>query len=76
MKELLTEMERNAVIIHLLFAILCGIILYLPGILIGIKLFILVIIYNIIVPLVGIWRKYTDWLNIWLFSLILSMFQI
>ena len=76
MKDLLTEMERDAVIVHILFSIICGIVLFIPGIPIGIKLFILVIVYNIIIPLVGIWRKYTDWLNIWLFSFILSMLQI
>ena len=76
MKELLTEMERDAVIVHILFSIICGIVLSIPGMPIGIQLFILVIIYNIIIPLVGIWRKYTDWLNIWLFSFILSMLQI
>ena len=76
MKELLTEMERDFVIVHLIFSIICGLVLYLPGIPIGIKLFILVIIYNIMVPLVGIWRKYSDWLNIWLFSFILGMLQI
>ena len=76
MKDLLTEMEKDFVIIHLVFSILCGIVLFIPGILMGIKLFILVIIYNILIPLVGIWRKYTDWLNIWLFSFILSMLQI
>ena len=76
MKEILTEMERVVVIVHILFSIICGIVLFIPGIPIGIKLFILVIIYNLIIPLVGIWRKYTDWLNIWLFSFILSMLQL
>ena len=76
MKELLTEMERDSVIVHIIFSIICAIVLFLPEIPIGIKLFILVILYNIIIPLVGIWRKYPDWLNIWLFSFILGMFQI
>jgi len=76
MKELLTEMERDFVIVHLIFSIICGIVLSIPGMPIGIKLFILVIVYNIIIPLVGLWRKYTDWLNIWLFAFILSMLQI
>jgi len=76
MRELLTEMERDFAIVHLIFSIICAIVLFLSGIPIGIKLFILVIIYNIMVPLVGIWRKYPDWLNIWLFSFILGMLQI
>jgi len=76
MRELLTEMERYFIIIHLVFSIICGIVLFLPGIPIGIKLFILVIIYNTIIPLVGVWRKYTEWINIWVFSFILSMLQL
>ena len=76
MNKLLTEVERDFILIHLLFSIICGIVLLLPGIQIGIKLFILVLIYNISVSLVGILRKYTDWLNIWLFSFILSILQI
>ena len=76
MKKLLTGMERDFVIVHLIFSIICGIVLFLPGIPIGIKLFILVIIYNIMVPLIGIWRKYTEWINLWVFSFILSMLQL
>jgi len=76
MRELLTEVERDFIIIHLVFSIICGIVLFLPGILIGIKLFILVIIYNVSIPIVGIWRKHTTWINIWLFSFILSIFQL
>ena len=77
MSELLSESGRDFIILHIIFAIIC-IIMLIPAItlLIGIKLFILVIIYNIIVPIVGIWRKNTEWVNLWLFSLILSMFQI
>jgi len=76
MRELLTEMERDFIIVHILFSIICGIVLFLPGIPIGIKLFILVVIYNTIIPLVGVWRKYTEWINIWVFSFILSMLQL
>lgn len=76
MRELLTEMESDFIIVHILFSIICGIVLFLPGIPIGIKLFILVVIYNTIIPLVGVWRKYTEWINIWVFSFILSMLQL
>lgn len=76
MRKLLTDMERDFIIAHILFSIICGIVLFLPGILIGIKLFILVIIYNITIPIFGIWRKYTEWMNIWLFSFILSILQL
>ena len=76
MNGLLTEIERDALLIHIIFSIICAIVLSISCFPIGIKLFILAIIYNIIVPLVGIWRKYTDWLNIWIFSIILSILQI
>ena len=77
MSELLSEIERYFIIVHITFAIICAIMLSpVLTLSIGIKLFILVIIYNVIVPLVGMWRKNTEWLNIWLFSLILSIFQI
>jgi len=76
MKELLTKMERDLIIIHIIFSILCGIVLYLPEIAIGIKLLILIIIYNLTIPIFGIWRGYSEWINIWLFSIILSLLQI
>ena len=73
----LTEIERDALLVHLLFVLVCGIILLIPAnIAIGIKLFILVIIYNLLVPLFGLIRKHTEWVKLWLFVFILSMLQI
>ncbi|MFX0020826.1 MAG: DUF6989 domain-containing protein [Candidatus Hermodarchaeota archaeon] len=64
-------------IVHLVFVLICFITLIIPitGFM-GIKLFILVVIYNIIIPIYGYLRKYSEWLNIWLFALLLSLFQI
>jgi len=77
MKELLTEMERDALFVHLIFIVICAVILLIPvDLKIGVRLFILVIIYNLAVPIVGIWRKYAEWVEIWLFAFILSLFQI
>ena len=77
MKELLTEMERDALFVHLIFIVICAVILLIPvDLKIGVRLFILVIIYNLAVPIVGIWRKYSEWVEIWLFAFILSLFQI
>ena len=73
----LTKIERDALVVHLLFVLVCGIILLIPAnIGIGIKLFILVIIYNLLVPLFGLFRKHTEWVKLWLFVFILSMLQI
>ena len=69
--------ERDAIFVHIFFVSICLIVLLFPIKLpIGIKLFTLVIIYNTIIPIVGIWRNYIEWIKIWLFSLILSVFQI
>jgi hypothetical protein len=77
MKALLTKVERDFLIVHLLFLIICLIVLLIPiSLSIGIKLFMLVLIYNIFTPLVGTLRKYNEWINIWIFSFILSIFQI
>jgi len=43
---------------------------------IGIKLLILVTVYNLLVVVFGALRNYKEWINIWLFSFILSIFQI
>ncbi|TFG27464.1 MAG: hypothetical protein EU532_07390 [Promethearchaeota archaeon] len=73
----MSNIERDFIVIHIIFAIICAILLSpIITFLIGIKLFILVIIYNVIVPFAGILRKNTEWVNLWLFSLILSVFQI
>jgi hypothetical protein len=42
----------------------------------GIKLFILVVSYNILIPILGLIRKYFDWLKLWFFVLLISLFQI
>ncbi len=57
--------------------LICVLILLIPpsGFM-GIKLFILVVVYNIMLPVYGYVRKYTEWLNIWLFVFLLSLFQI
>ncbi|MFX0186408.1 MAG: DUF6989 domain-containing protein [Candidatus Hodarchaeota archaeon] len=43
---------------------------------IGIRLFILVIIYNLAIPIVGLWRKHLELVKIWLFAFIISLFQV
>jgi hypothetical protein len=69
--------EKDALIIHGLFTLLCLIILTLPVNLgAGVKLFILVIVYNILIASYGILKKDSKWYGIWLFSLILSIFQV
>jgi len=77
LKEPITKMEKEAIYTHLLFVIICLIIILIPlGIGIGLKLFILVVIYNVLVGIVGFWQKYELWIDIWLYVLILSIFQL
>ena len=64
------------IIVHALFSVVCVIILLIPLIPIGIKLLLLVLSYNIMIPVFGIIRKHSSWFNMWLFALILSIFQI
>jgi len=64
------------IVVHALFSVVCVIILLIPVFPIGIKLFLLVLSYNILIPVYGMIKKHSTWFNIWLFSLILSLFQI
>jgi hypothetical protein len=69
--------EKDAIIFHTLFTLLCGIaILAFSDIAIGHRLLFLVIVYNLAMPAWGVFRKDKDWTNLWLFAFILSMFQV
>ncbi len=71
----LTQEELDAVITHLLFSILCVIILWIPiEISQGLRISFLVMTYIISIPLVGVYRNH-PWTQMWLFSVILSVFQ-
>lgn len=68
---------RDFVIVHLIFTGLCLIVLILPiPIEIGIKLFILVASYNLMIPIIGLLRKNHEWVKLWIFVLLISLFQI
>ncbi len=41
----------------------------------GLRLSILIVIYIITIPIIGMVRGYSEWRTIWIFSLILSLFQ-
>ena len=72
-----TKSTRDFIIVHLIFTGLCFAVLILPiPLAIGIKLFILVVSYNLMIPLVGLFRKYNDWVKLWIFVFLISLFQI
>ncbi len=68
--------ERDAVIFHAAFSVLCLPVLLIPGLETGVRLFILVALYNVALPVTAKLRGHDLWINIWLFALILSVFQV
>jgi len=68
---------RDFIIVHLIFIGLCVAVLIIPiPIAMGIKLFILVVSYNLLIPLVGLFRKNNEWVKLWVFVFLISLFQI
>jgi hypothetical protein len=68
--------ERDAIIFHVVYSALCLPVLLVPGLEIGIKLFILVALYVIALPVTARLRGYNHWGKIWLFAVVLSVFQV
>jgi len=75
--KILTSIERDAIFLHLLFTIACVAVLTLPlDMAVGLKMAVLVVLYNIAVPLVGIRYPKEEWFHIWIFALLISIFQV
>jgi hypothetical protein len=72
----MTGDERDALVFHIVYSALCVPVLLVPGPGMGVKLFILVLVYNIALPVTARLRVHPEWLNIWLFALVLSVFQV
>ena len=73
----LSNIERDILLVHIGFISACLAIILLPiGIEIGVKLFILVILYSALIVIVGLVRKYKEWIYIWAFVFLISLFQI
>jgi Domain of unknown function (DUF6989) len=73
----LTAMERDAILLHLVFAVLCTIVLVLPiNLSVGIKMLFLVLFYNIVTPIIGTRYQRKEWFDIWVFVFITSLFQV
>ena len=74
---MLTQQEKETLIFHVLFSLVCAAVLFAPvAVKTGIRLFILVLVYNMGIVIFGIVRNHRDWLNIWLFAIVLSVFQV
>jgi len=76
-RELLSREERDFILTHVAYALLCAVALVLPlGLSSGVRIFLLVLIYIAAIPLLGMERKHRDWIDIWLFCLFLSLLQV
>lgn len=72
-----TTRERDAVVVHILFILVSILLISAPmNIRSGVRLFVLVVVYNLILMFVGWFRKDDEWLQLWMFSAILSVFQV
>lgn len=67
---------QDLILVHVLFMVLCVVVLVIPGVVIGGKLFVLVAAYNVFIPAVGFLRNHRDWLLPWGYAFVLSLFQV
>ena len=77
MKGLEDPSIRDFVYVHLLFAVVAAAVLLFPATVgINARLLVVVIAYNVMIPLVALQRGHTEWVRIWLFAFALSILQI
>ncbi|MCK4483962.1 MAG: hypothetical protein KAU89_04000, partial [Candidatus Thorarchaeota archaeon] len=68
---------RDFVYVHLLFAVVAAAVLLIPATAgISARMLVVVIAYNVMIPLVALQRGHTEWIRIWLFVFALSILQI
>ncbi len=76
-RNFLAAEEREALWFHLLFCVLCAAVLIAPvNLKPGPRLLLLVILYNAGLPLFAVLRRHAEWIPIWLFAAVLSVFQV
>jgi hypothetical protein len=68
--------EKHFIAFHVIFSLICAIVVFVPMAAMGTKVLGLVVLYNGALPLYGIVIKNSEWPRIWLFSFILSLFQV
>ena len=73
----LSPLERDVAVLHLFFAFVCVVVLVVPlGFAPGLKMFGLVVFYNLMTPLSGLRYPAEELLHIWFFVIIISIFQV
>ena len=69
--------EKDAIVFHAVFTLVCAIVLLFFGhVPVGLRLLSLVVVYNLALPAWGRLRNHKDWIDLWQFALILSIFQV
>ena len=69
--------ERDAVALHVWFAVLATVVLAVPAdVRIGWRVALLVAAYIIAVPALAVARKHREWIGMWAFALVLSLLQV
>ena len=77
MKGLKDPSIRDFVYVHVLFAVVAAAVLLIPATAgISARMLVVVIAYNVMIPLVALQRGHTEWIRIWLFAFALSILQI
>ncbi|MFX1367688.1 MAG: DUF6989 domain-containing protein [Promethearchaeota archaeon] len=67
----------DLIIAHVIFAVLCVTVLLIPlAAEIGLRLLILVVAYNVLIPILAILRNDQKWIPLWIFSIVLSVLMI
>lgn len=72
----LTLSERDALLFYIAFSLTSMAALLLPVGSMGLRICLLVTVYNIALPVTGYWRKHDTWLSAWAFLLPLSILQV
>jgi hypothetical protein len=73
----LERIDRDAILLHALFALVAALALTLPlGMRVGSRLCGLVILYNVALPALAWRRGYAEWLQLWSFLVPLSALQV
>ncbi len=67
---------RDLLLVHIFFAVLCALVLLIPVLAVGARMFTLVAIYNAMIPLVSHLRKHREWITMWFYSFTLSIFMV
>jgi hypothetical protein len=68
--------EKHFIAFHAFFTLICAPVVLVPAASMGARVLGLVILYNVALPLHGVIMKDRQWTRIWLFSFVLSLFQV